>query len=214
MVMHSVRTRPHHRGITTLVLLIHSCKWHIDSWQHNSLWMQETPRVAFHSAGMKVSLDCCGLILRHLACQTGLYCDCASNWSRVNKYCCTITKKGLSDCPQSRIFTTNWQRECAWNDRANQGANVRANQGADDQYDLTRKIFQALCARDRAHCILLRKSWPVSQSEWSQDKIVLVFLSAIGQTAYTVLQDLCRPNLLDTKTHDELKELLEQQYNL
>ena len=44
-------------------------------------------------------------------------------------------------------------------------------------------------------------------------KTVPVFLSAIGLSAYTVLCDLCRPVLPETKSYEQLQHLLKQQYN-
>ena len=45
-----------------------------------------------------------------------------------------------------------------------------------------------------------------------EERTVAVFLSAVGLTAYTVLRDLCRPELPETKSYDELKRMLKQQY--
>ena len=44
------------------------------------------------------------------------------------------------------------------------------------------------------------------------DEKKVVLLSSVGLAAYIVLRDLCRPVLPETKTYDELTDLLEQQY--
>ena len=52
----------------------------------------------------------------------------------------------------------------------------------------------------------------MTASGTADEKKVAVLLSSVGLAAYTVLRDLCRPVLPETKTYGELTELLEQQY--
>ena len=50
-------------------------------------------------------------------------------------------------------------------------------------------------------------------SSMVEAETVPVFLSAIGLSAYTVLRDLCRPALPETKNYEQLQHLLKQQYD-
>ena len=52
----------------------------------------------------------------------------------------------------------------------------------------------------------------MTASGTADENKVAVLLSSVGLAAYTVLRDLSRPVLPETKTYGELTELLEQQY--
>ena len=52
----------------------------------------------------------------------------------------------------------------------------------------------------------------MAASGTADDKKVAVLLSSVGLAAYTVLRDLCRPELPETQTLAALTELLEKHY--